>query len=94
MNYLTFSAPDEFYEEERIIFEDLKEGEACEYISAMVVSLAEHTYLWRPNIKRRALNYLENFSGEGIEIGEDIVKEMRAFTERYENFIMSWCAKI
>jgi len=94
LNFLTFSAPDEFYEEECHVFEDLKEGEACDYIPAMIISLADHTYPWKPNIKRRASKYLENFSGERIEIREDTVKEMRAFTVKYENFIKRWCAKI
>lgn len=94
LNYLSFSTPEEFYEEERTIFEDLNEGEACEYISVMIISLADHTYLWRPNVKRRALKYLEGFIEERIEIRRDLVEEVREFTERYKKLVIKWCEKI
>lgn len=94
LNYLSYSTPEEFYEEERQVFEELKEGEACDYICAMIISLADYTYLWRPNIKRRAIKYLEDFVGEKIEIKKDLVEEMREFTEKYKNLIKKWCERI
>jgi len=94
LNYLSYPAPEEFYEEERKVFEELKEGEACDYIYAMIISLDDYTYLWRPNIKRRAIKYLEDFVGERIEIKKDLVEEMREFTEKYKNLIKKWCERI
>ena len=94
LNYLTYSTPEEFYEEERKVFEELKEGEACDYIYAMIISLADYTYLWRPNIKRRAIKHLEDFIGERIEIKKDLVEEMREFTENYKNLIKKWCERV
>ncbi len=70
-----------------MVFAELKEGEACDYIYAMVTSLADYTYLWRPSIKRRAIKHLEEFVGERIEIKRDLVEEMSEFTEKYKNLI-------
>ncbi len=94
LNYLSYSAPEGFYEEERKIFGELKEGEAYDYIYAMIAPLADYTYLWRPNVRRRAIKYLEDFVGERIEIKKDWVEEMSGFTEKYKNLIKTWCERI
>ena len=94
LNYLSFSTPEGFYEEERTIFEELNEGEAYEYIYAMVISLADHTYPWRPNVKRRAIKYVESFVEERIEIKEDLVDEVGGFTDKYKKLVKKWCERI